>query len=62
MKNWFKSKVVSWKDVAVLKTSVLLVGVAIGAFFPEVFAPYAGILLALGIALGVYVAFVWLRP
>jgi hypothetical protein len=45
--------------IGLVKICVLLFGVAIGANWPEVFAPYTIHLVGIGAVLGVYLGFRW---
>jgi len=57
--NLFKSGTLTWWQVGALKLSLLCIGIAIGAHWSEIFVSYFVVLLALGLALGFYVAYVW---
>jgi hypothetical protein len=57
----FEDKTVNWRQVAVLKLAIISLGIAIGATWPELFSPYVLWLALVGIALGVYSAYVWMR-
>jgi hypothetical protein len=57
----FKSKKIEWWQVGILKLSLLSIGIAIGAQWNSVFAPYISFLVGLGVILGVFMAFVWLK-
>lgn len=59
--NLFKSTRFTWWQLGLLKWATLFFGLAIGAMFPEVFEPYAEILLAIGIVAGIYLAYVWFK-
>lgn len=59
--NIFKSTKFTWWQLGVLKWATLFFGLAIGALWPEIFAPYAKILLGIGIVAGIYLAFVWCK-
>jgi hypothetical protein len=53
----FKIRTFKWWQIGLLKLALLAIGVAIGAYWPEVFSPYIIGLLVVGIALGIYLAF-----
>lgn len=55
----FKSKMMTWWQVGILKMSLLSIGVAAGAHWHQAIEPYAIWLVALGIALGIYTAIGW---
>ena len=57
----FKPSTLSWWQVGLVKVCLLSLGIAIGAYWQEVFLPYVSILVAVGIALGVYLAVVAFR-
>jgi hypothetical protein len=59
--NIFKSTRFTWYQLGLLKWAVLFIGIAIGAYWPEVFAPYVMALLIIGILISVYLIFVWIR-
>jgi hypothetical protein len=59
--NIFKSTRFTWYQLGLLKWAVLFIGIAIGAYWPEVFAPYVMTLLIIGILISVYLIFVWIR-
>lgn len=48
-------------QISIFKIALLSIGVAIGAHWPSVFAPYVNTLLILGIVLGMYIAFLALK-
>jgi hypothetical protein len=57
----FTSSTVTWWQVGILKLSVLSIGVAIGAAWPAVFSPYTAVLVGVGVVLGLYVGYVWMK-
>jgi len=59
--NLFKPRKLTWWQVDLLKWAVLFIGIAIGATWPGVFAPYVTLLLALGFLLSIYLLVVWMR-
>lgn len=59
--NIFRTTTFTWWQIGCLKWAVLFIGIAIGATWPEVFAPYAVPLLIIGLVLSVYLAIVWAR-
>ncbi len=59
--NIFKSTRFTWWQLGILKWSVLFIGIAVGATWPEIFEPYAFKLLIVGVVAGVYLGIVWLK-
>ena len=59
--NIFTSRTLTWWQVGVVKASVLAIGIAVGAYWHEVFLPHLTTLIGLGVVLGLYMAFVWFR-
>ncbi len=59
--NIFKSTKFTWWQLGMLKWTALFFGLAIGALWPEIFAPYASILVVLALVMGLYLAIVWIR-
>ena len=57
----FKRGSYEWWQVGILKLSLFAIGIAIGANLSAAFLPYTTVLVAGGIILGLYAAFVWLR-
>lgn len=57
----FKNYTFTWWQAGIFKLSLLAIGVAIGANWPEVFAPYTVILVVIGIVLGIYLATISFR-
>ena len=53
----FRNYTFTWKQATLFKISLLAIGIAVGASWPALFAPYALLLAIVGIALGVYLAF-----
>jgi len=56
--NIFRNYTFTWWQAGILKASVVCIGVAIGANWPEVFAKYTTILIAIAVVLGIYIAVV----
>lgn len=59
--NIFKSTTFNWKQLGLLKWAVLLIGIAIGAAWSDIFSPYILVLIILGLILSIPPARVWLR-
>jgi hypothetical protein len=59
--NIFKSTRFTWWQLGLLKWAVLFIGIAAGATWPELLAPYALILLAIGLVISLYLGVVWLH-
>lgn len=56
--NLFKNYTFTWWQVAIFKIALLAIGVAVGANWPQVFVQYTTILVIIGLAIGIYIAFV----
>jgi hypothetical protein len=50
-----------WWQLSMLKVSTALIGVVIGALWPEFFRPWIGWLLAVAVVLAAYLCFVWIK-
>jgi hypothetical protein len=59
--NIFKSTRFTWWQLSILKWATLFFGLGIGALWPEVFAPYAKVLIGIGLVAGIYLAIVWVK-
>ena len=59
--NIFKSTRFTWWQLGILKWTTLFFGIAVGSTWPDVFAPYALILLLISIVAGIYLGLVWLK-
>ena len=59
--NIFKSTTLTWQQLGLIKWAVIFIGIAIGSYWPAVFAPYAIPLFLLGLAMSIYPAIVWFR-
>jgi len=57
----FKDTVLSTWEIGVIKIAVACMAVAIGSIWPEVFAPYAKVLFAIGALASVYALFFWTK-
>ncbi len=59
--NIFSSTTFTWWQLGLLKWAVFLIGIAVGASWPEIFAQNAVILLVIGLCISVYLFIVWRR-
>ncbi len=59
--NIFKPTTFSWEQLGLLKWGTLFIGVAIGAYWPEIFAPYALALVIIGLILCISPALAWFK-
>lgn len=50
-----------WWEMGAFKLSLLLLGIAIGAYWEQAFLPYIAILVGVGAVLGAYVMFISVR-
>ena len=58
----FKDYTLSWWQMGIFKLSLLAIGIAIGANWPQVFVEYTTILVIIGVILGAYLGYVsWLK-
>ena len=57
----FKNGSYSWWQVGILKLSLLSIGIAIGAYWQEIFLPYVTWLAIAGVVLGLYAAYAWIK-
>jgi hypothetical protein len=51
----------TWWQVGLFKLSVLTFGIAVGAYWQDVFLPYLTTLLIIAVASGLYVGYVWFK-
>jgi hypothetical protein len=59
--NIFKPTTFTWSQLYEFKWAVFLIGIAIGAFWPQIFAPYAIWILILGLLISIAPAIAWFR-
>ena len=59
--NIFSNSTFTWWQVGLFKLSVLTFGVAVGAYWSEVFSKYLTALLVVAVASGLYVAYVYFK-
>ena len=57
----FKARTMQWWEIALVKGAVFFVGVAVGAYWADIFVPYALILVIIGLVLGLFMLFSWFR-
>ena len=57
----FKTVSMSTWDIGIIKLAVALMGIAIGSTWPNIFAPYAGLMFSVGILFGIYMFYIWLK-
>ncbi len=57
----FKTALMSTWDIGVLKLAVLCIGLAIGAKWATVFAPYTTALFIIGVLIGLYSLYTWAK-
>jgi hypothetical protein len=58
--NTFKSITMTWWQVSLLKWAVFLIGIAVGATWPELFSRYAVTFVGIGLILSLYLFKVWI--
>jgi len=57
----FKDTIMSTWDIGLIKLAVGCMGIAIGATWADIFAPYAMILFIVGILAGLYALYSWTK-
>ena len=57
----FSNSTFTWRQIGLFKLSVLTFGIAIGAYWQDVFLPYFTSLLAVAAVSGLYVAYVYFK-
>ncbi|MDP3957894.1 MAG: hypothetical protein Q8Q36_00315 [bacterium] len=58
---FFRSGSYAWWQFGLFKLSLLSFGIAIGAYWQEVFLPYVAWFVVAGAVFGLYVAYVWIK-
>ncbi|MBU0749991.1 hypothetical protein KKH15_00545 [Patescibacteria group bacterium] len=59
--NIFSSTTFTWWQLGLVKWAVLFIGIAIGAYWADVFVPYVIHLMVVGLAISAYIFIVWLQ-
>ena len=57
----FKTVSMSTWEIGLVKSAVGFIGIAIGATWPNIFAPYAAIIFAVGLLIGLYILYLWAK-
>lgn len=57
----FSPHTLTWWQVGIFKIALLAIGVSAGVYWQEVFAPYVGAILIVGVLCGIYIAWVWFK-
>lgn len=57
----FKPTTLDWWQLGLLKWAVFVIGIAVGATWPELFAPYALHLFIIGLLVSGYLFAIWKR-
>lgn len=57
----FESTTLTWWQVGMLKWAVFLIGISVGATWPEIFARFTTPFLVIGILFSIYLFKVWLK-
>ena len=57
--NIFKTTTLTWWQVSLLKWAVFLIGIAVGATWPELFAKYTVLFVVIGRVISLYLFKVW---
>lgn len=58
--NIFKKTTLTWWQVSLLKWAVFLIGVAVGATWPELFAKYTTAFVCIGLLISIYLFKIWI--
>jgi hypothetical protein len=58
--NIFKTTTLTWWQVSMLKWAVFLIGIAVGATWPGIFAKFTVSFAVIGLLLSLYLFKVWL--
>ena len=56
-----KSSTFTWWQIGLFKLSVGTFGIAVGAYWRDVFLPYLTTLLVIAVVSGLYVGYVWIK-
>jgi hypothetical protein len=59
--NLFKDYTFTWRQLALFETSLLAIGIAVGANWPQIFVQYTIPLVVIGLGIVIYIAFVLFR-
>lgn len=59
--NLFSNSTFTWWQIGLFKLSTVTFGVAVGAYWPDLFAEYITTLLVVAVVSGVYVAYVYFK-
>ncbi|RJQ29146.1 hypothetical protein C4565_02685 [Candidatus Parcubacteria bacterium] len=57
----FKTRTYTWWQVALIKITLLFIGIGIGSYWAETFYPIALLLIVIGLVIGIYLAVITLR-
>jgi hypothetical protein len=55
------TKTLTWWQVGIIKIASALFGIAIGAYWADIFAPYVCYILVAGIITGAYAGWMWFK-
>ncbi len=59
--NIFKTGSYTWWQIGLLKLTLLAIGIAIGANWPEVFVEYTTALIVVAVVLAAYLIYAWFK-
>ena len=59
--NLFKTFTLTWWQTSILKISLLAAGIAIGAYWSDIFYSYITWLIVIALVAGIYVTYVWAK-
>jgi hypothetical protein len=59
--NILKARKVPFWEEGLIKWSTLFIGIAIGAYWSDIFRHYVLLLVVVGLVVGIIAAFIWVR-
>lgn len=59
--NIFKNTTFTWWQLSIFKTSMFLLGIAVGAFWSEFFKQYVSLIAFVGVVLAFYITYIWAK-
>ena len=59
--DMLKNSTFTWWQVGLFKLSVVTFGIAVGAYWQDLFLPYLTALLVVAVVSGLYVGYIWYK-